>query len=310
VTPARKPTAKTRASASTRRRSATVPRRAARGGDRKRRSPKSRGRRARFEWSARRALVVAFASLMIGGMTFVFSRASIWGQSSERFVLSRFEVLGNGVLTDEEVLELANADVGANLFSIELRELEQALRSSPRVERARASRVLPDRIVVRLDERLPVALVDCGPGDVLEVAEDGTVFPPAARTALLDLPLITGAVRAIEPDGTGVCDELTPALDVLRRARHVSPALWMDISEVRIAPGSGLVIYTVADGAEIRVGSGAPDSQDLLRLWMVLSDLKGRGLVVASVDMRFSNQLVVELAKGARGCAPRRRDLS
>ena len=51
----------------------------------------------------------------------------------------------------------------------------------------------------------------------------------------------------------------------------------MDISEVRIAPGSDLVIYTVADGAEIRVGSGALDSSDLERLWRVLCDLRGRG---------------------------------
>jgi hypothetical protein len=43
---------------------------------------------------------------------------------------------------------------------------------------------------------------------------------------------------------------------------------------------------------------------------VVLSDLKDRGLVAASVDMRFSDQVVIELAKGAGEGASRRRDLS
>ncbi len=79
------------------------------------------------------------------------------------------------------------------------------------------------------------------------------------------------------------------------------PALAAEMSEVRIAPGSGLVIYTVADGAEIRVGSGALDSRGMKRLSMVLSDLRSRGVKAESIDLRFRDQIVVKPAQGGAG---------
>jgi hypothetical protein len=85
------------------------------------------------------------------------------------------------------------------------------------------------------------------------------------------------------------------AMRFLSVARNVSECFWMDISEVRIAPGLGLVIYTVADGAEIRVGSGALEPNDLKRLWSVLEDVRRRGEPVESIDLRYKDQVIVEL---------------
>ena len=76
----------------------------------------------------------------------------------------------------------------------------------------------------------------------------------------------------------------------------MSSSLWMEISEVHIAPGSGLVIYTVADGAEIRFGSGAYDTMTLSQLWAVLNDLRARGVTAETIDMRFRSQVVVRTA--------------
>ena len=208
----------------------------------------------------------------------------------------RFEVRGNRVLTEDEVLELSGVVMGSNLLDVRISLLEEAVAASPRVDRARARRVLPDRVVVTLEEKCPAALVAVGADDVLEVTDDGAVLPAVAQTASVDLPVITGAVGNVEPGITELSPELTDALALLRRAREVSEGLWMDISEIRIAPGSGLVIYTVADGAEIRVGSGALGSRDLERLWRVLSDIRDRGREAKTVDLRFRNQVVVRLS--------------
>jgi cell division protein FtsQ len=228
-------------------------------------------------------------------MAFVISQAPGWGRGDERFLLSRFEVRGNRVLTEEEVLELSGAVMGSNLLDVRISALEEAVAASPRVDRAQARRVLPDRVVVTLDEKAPAALVATG-GDVVEVTSDGLVLPAAARTASVDLPVISGAVGEVDTACTEFSQELTDALALLSRAREVSEGLWMEISEVRIAPGSGLVIYTVADGAEIRVGSGALGSSDLERLWRVLCDVRDRGLEAEAIDLRFEDQVIVRFS--------------
>jgi len=225
-------------------------------------------------------------------MVLVISQAPGWGRGEERFLLSRFEVKGNRVLTEDEVLELSGAVMGSNLLDVRISALEEAVAASPRVDRAQVARVLPDRVVVTLEEKSPAALVATG-GDVVEVTHDGKVLPVVAQTALVDLPVISGAVGDVDTASTEPSQELTDALAFLRSAREVSEGLWMDISEVRVAPGSGLVIYTVADGAEIRVGSGALGSNDLERLWRVLCDIRDRGLEAETIDLRFKNQVIV-----------------
>jgi cell division protein FtsQ len=249
----------------------------------------------RITWTAKRAAIVASASVLLAGMVFVISRAPGWGRGEERFLLSSFEVRGNSVLTQDEVLQLSGAVLGANLFDVRISAIEKAVAASPRVERVQARRVLPDRVVVTLDERRPAALV-ASAGGVVEVTEDGRVLTAAAQTAWLDLPVISGAVGEVEPGMNELSPELTEALAMLSRAREVSEELWMDISEVRIAPGSGLVIYTVADGAEIRVGSGALSSRDLERLWRVLMDIRFKGLEAETIDLRFNDQVIVRFS--------------
>ena len=138
-------------------------------------------------------------------------------------------------------------------------------------------------------------------GRLVEVSDDLTVLPAVSRTPFVDLPVVTGTGVSVDAEGLSESTELDRALRVLRSARCVSPWLWMEISEVRIAPGSGLILYTVADGAEIRVGSGALDDDGLRRLSLVLADLRTRGVRAESIDLRFRDQAVVRLSPGLAG---------
>ena len=249
---------------------------------------------------AKRIAIAACAALLLAGVGFSAYKASAWGDEVGRFPLCLLEIIGNVVLTEEEVVELAGLEPGMDLLSIDLGRVEAAMISSPRIERACVTRQLPDHVLIRLEEKLPAAIVISGSSGFVEVADDGSVLPVAQRTAFVDIPLISGLGEP--PSGGEVFDSenLRAALSLLRRAREFSPLLWMEISEVRIAPGVGLVIYTVADGAEIRFGSGACNTIELSQLWAVLSDLRARGVTAETIDMRFRNQIVVRTAGGGR----------
>ncbi|MBD3368231.1 MAG: FtsQ-type POTRA domain-containing protein [Candidatus Eisenbacteria bacterium] len=243
-----------------------------------------------------RILILAAAGLLAAGIGYAVYAARSWGEESGRFVLEGIEVEGNTVLTSDEVITLAGVQRGASLLDVDIREVERAVAAHSRVTRARASRRLPDRLTICLTERRPAALVADGHGGWVEVTSDGTVLPTVERTDVVDLPVVTG-VKA-PAVGVAAGEELTAALRVLERAWEVAPELWMDISEIRIAPGSGLTIYTVADGAEVRVGLGALTRSDLKRLWLVLADAGARGRRVEQVDLRYDRQVIVRFADG------------
>jgi cell division protein FtsQ len=248
----------------------------------------------------RRIGIVTAAVLLAGGIGLVFVMAPGWGRGAEEFRLARVDVRGNVVLTPAEVETLSGLTEGASLLSVNVPTVERAVLRSPRVERAQATRLLPDRVLIRLVEREPVALVETSDG-VIEVSEDLMVLPRAERTPYIDVPLVTGFDGEFSQDGLVEAEELTSVLELLGTARRVSRPLWMEISEIHIAPGSGLVIYTVADGAEIRVGSGALDEDGLKRLGMVLADIRERGARAESIDLRFDGQAVVRFKPGVAG---------
>ena len=243
-----------------------------------------------------RAVIVVSAIVLAVGMSVAVSNASRWGRTAQSFVLDQIEVRGNRVLTEHEVTALSGLELGTNLLTVRIGDVEAAVSRSPRVQRVRASRALPGRMVVTLEEKVPIALVARGRGEALEVAEDGTVLPAAERSGYVDLPLVTGVEAA---DTAPPPEELRTALSLIVLAKEAAPAFAAEISEVRIAPGSGLVIYTVADGAEIRVGTGALDSRGMQRLSMVLSDLQSRGVKAESIDVRFRDQIVVRPCREA-----------
>jgi cell division septal protein FtsQ len=249
----------------------------------------------------RRVAIVSSAAVLLAAIGLVVSLAPGWGRVQGDFVISAIDVKGNTVLTPDEVIGLSGLELGASLLDVRLDEVEEAVARSSRVERARVSRHLPGTIVIRLDEAVPVAFVAAGSGGLAEVAEDGRILEPVERSSCVDLPLVTGATGPVGAGAAPTDAELRRALELLREARRVSPLLWAEFSEVRIAPGSGLIIYTVADGAEVRVGSGALDADGLADLWLVMCDLRARGLVAESIDLRFANQLVVRLSPKSAG---------
>jgi cell division protein FtsQ len=242
-------------------------------------------------------IVRTLLALSALGVGLGLSGIARWGQSAESFVVERFEVHGNVVLTQREIQELSGIVTGSNLVSAGIAGIESSLASHPRIERAQASRALPDKIVVNVQEKLPAALVAIGDDDV-EIAEDGTFLPRAARTPLVDLPAIIGARGTPEKGRITDSEEIMAALRLLRTAKRVSPDLWMEISEVRIAPGPSLVLCSAADGALVRIGPGACDHGVLARLWLVLCELRARGEDAESIDLRFRDQVIVRQKTG------------
>ncbi len=104
---------------------------------------------------------------------------------------------GNGVLiqgtryaSHQRIMQVFAPDFGRSVFKIPIAERRRRLLAIDWVDEATVARVWPNRLIVRLRERTPVAFVNLHPGFVLVDAE-GVLLAPPPKTRFA-LPVISG----------------------------------------------------------------------------------------------------------------------
>ena len=157
------------------------------------------------------------------------SVASSWLVSSADFELSDdgIEVSGLSYTDPLEVREMIGLPMGttANVFTLRTESMERALASLPAVAAADVAALLPDRLVVNIEERTPLFVVRNEAGDHL-VDVEGVVLDLLGQGAAhgLALPLLTDERDATAPalEVGGRLQE--PDLSAVRQLLAVTPA--------------------------------------------------------------------------------------
>jgi len=185
---------------------------------------------------------------------------------------------------------------GDNIWAIDLGAAEARLRSLAWVRSASLRRELPDRVVVRVREYRPAAIVAVGdqPPELFYVAANGRIFAPVGATDGRDLPYITGLTRE-DLDGRqgfgprGVHRALGLLRLVGREAGGLGP-----VSEVHVSSETGMTLLPVRPPIPIVLGwGGLPQKLD--RLGRVLPLWAGRAADVREVSCIFDDQVIVRM---------------
>jgi hypothetical protein len=120
-----------------------------------------------------KALKIALVVLGMIGLAVGYRAAS----SAALFQVRAVEVLGTSRTSAEEIETLVRRSVArTGVWRADLTALSNELGRLPGVRRAVVSRVLPDRLRVRITERLPLAVVRTASGHFIWVDEDGVAL--------------------------------------------------------------------------------------------------------------------------------------
>ena len=237
-----------------------------------------------------RARLWRVVAVLIVGVLIV---ASMYGYNylttSSRFEVEHVDVVGLTRIDRAEVDRLVADLRGHNILLAPIEVYEARLEAHPRIAGVTARRVLPDRVVVDVHEREPVALVFTD--RYYEIDAAGVVMPGDEYTAMLDLPTITGAVSDIRPGR--VCSDpmVRGAIEALEVCRTIGRGFAENIAEVRASDG-GLSIRSLSDDCVLLVGNA--DFEKRLRKFFLLKDeLARRESASSLIDLRFDNQIVV-----------------
>ena len=119
---------------------------------------------------------------------------------------------GEQRLTEGQIAELAHIKEKMNLFAINLTAVRKRLLSHPWIAEATVMREIPARLIIRIKEHVPLAIVDLGRKFLIN--EKGEIFKIWTATDPADLPLVRGLemsdmapYRIIEAGATGDSSE-------------------------------------------------------------------------------------------------------
>jgi len=177
-------------------------------------------------------VVLVFLALGIG-------KAFVWlydlAVTSSFFETKTIEVYGNHRLPREMLLNYANIHEGQNSLAVNIASVEQNLRRTPWVESVSVKRLLPDKFIIRIRERMPSFWVQRD-GVLFYATDDGECIAPVESSNFLSLPALLIEMGA---------DSYKPYLAKFKESVQSGdlPFDMASISQVSLSLSKGLEIF-------------------------------------------------------------------
>ena len=262
------------------------------------RKNRSKARQAQRRARTRRFLAMALKtigciiSIPIMALLFIFLHDLItqWDHLNAKTI----RITGNHHLTEKQVLELAGIHRGQNILSVNLGLSRKRLISHGWVADAAVSRKLPDGLGIEIREHEPAAVIDIGPGLIMD--SRGIVFKKAAPGETGGLPVVSGLVYA--DIATGNKPE-TPAMKAVLELLKIASGTAV------VAPGNrlktiqvdreiGLTLTMSGRFETVKIGYGRY-SEKLRRLDIIrrFAERSKTFAAIESVDLNNTNRIVL-----------------
>ncbi|HJA78941.1 FtsQ-type POTRA domain-containing protein [uncultured Desulfovibrio sp.] len=196
---------------------------------------------------------------------------SLWlygkATTSDFFATTHIDVTGNVRLSRDMVLKYGGLSEGDNSLAVSITELERKLRATPWVEEVSVKRLLPDRFIIRIKERMPSFWVHKD-GVLYYANERGELIAPVESENFLSLPTLS-----VESGGEDAIPFLGRLMEDLNSGSL--PVESGAIASVTLSPARGVEVYL--EDREMRLSIAIDDwSGNLARLGATLGDLARR----------------------------------
>lgn len=214
---------------------------------------------------------VLLAIIGAGAALTAIGAASLWlygkAVTSDFFTTKHIDVAGNVRLSREMVLRYGGISEGDNSLAVSIADVERNLRDTPWVEEVSVKRLLPDRFVIKIRERMPSFWVHKD-GILYYANERGEIIAPVESGNFLSLPTL----RVVP----GAEDEIPYLERFLKDLRNGAlPIESGAVASVTLSPSNGVEVYL--EDRELRLAIATDDwDGNLSRLGVALGDLARR----------------------------------
>jgi len=226
-----------------------------------------------------------------------------WVLTSPRFALHTVDFDGGQRVTRGFVQRTLSPLLGENLVALPIAEVRALLGSHAWIDGVEVRKQLPDRLVIRIAERVPAALLRSG--------SDLWYLDAAGRRIARLEPADGAADYLLVSSSSDVEVEPARALALARELAVACPEWAAKLSEIEVLGDEDFRLYTAALPFPLLVKAGtlAERGRSLNEL---LPEISRRYAQVQAVDLRFERRIVIqpaappksERASGRPGEAP------
>ena len=216
-----------------------------------------------------------------------------WIEDGSALTLSRLEVEGNDFFKTQEILDQGGIQSSANLHRLALEGVQARLEANPFLESVQVHKTYPNRLVLRVAEKQPVALLSVE-GALYCIDRDGLVLP-ARPGRLYQLPLISGRFEGGVQTGVRAGGRwVEEGLSLIRTVLAERPELYDKISEVVVGHPKGMLVYTADCSVPVWFGTGGV-SEKIRYLEAIYAELSSKNQFqqVKYIDLRYEDQVVL-----------------
>lgn len=224
-------------------------------------------------------------------MVLLLAAASLPG--SALFALQHIDVEGTRALTPEEVRAASGLAVGSrSIFLIDAQDVTRRLLAHPRIASARLRARPPHTLVIRVQERVPVAAVPAARG-YAAVDGSGVVVTVTAERPVPALPLVSERGRTLPWVAPGQRVPSAAVRTGLALLAQLPPALRAETAHLQVTALQEVFLY-VRDGLEIHAGPVRGLRQRLAAAPEILQTLRAQGTPLEYVDLSLPDQVIIK----------------
>lgn len=215
--------------------------------------------------------------------------ACSWLARSDIFEVRTVDMNPCRHVSGDEVAGILKGAARGNIWLLSKEEIGRRILSHPFVREASVRKSFPDKLVVQIGEREPVAMINL---DALYyVDERGTVFKRLTAYDPKDFPILTGFARGdLAANDPVAVRNLRNTIVLLRHAEAGS--LSRNISEIHFDPAEGYTLVTRDAGLRLKIGT-MEFGEAMQRVEEAMPKLASLGRAKGVVDLKTAGRIFV-----------------
>jgi len=236
--------------------------------------------------------VVSFSAILMVVGSFLVVQLLL---ASDMFRIDQVSVQGGGHLSDKQIVALSDVRVGLNTFALDLDLIGNKIAENPWVRNAWVQRIFPRQIDIRVEERVPVAIINLGYLYYLD--QQGEVFKVLDADDSLDFPVVTGFdYQKIKQCDSSCASDLRKVVALLQDLQQREYFRLDQISEVHREAAGGFALFTLNGGVKVRLGRDH-FGKKLNRLERIYAELEPRLPILDYIDLNVDEKVIVRIER-------------
>ena len=241
--------------------------------------------RSRF----RQAIPIAAVALVILLLGAAGAAAYSWLGRSDIFSVRIVDMNPCNHVSSDEIAGVLKGVGRGNIWSLSREEIGRRILSHPFVREVAVRKAFPDKLVVRIEEREPVAMINL---DALYyVDEQGSIFKRLTAYDAKNLPILTGFSRKdLAAKDPVTIRNLKKTIDLLQNAE--AGVLRRNLSEVHYDAQDGYTLVTRDFGLRLKIGT-MDFAKAMQRVEEAMPKLASLGQAKGVVDLKTEGRIFV-----------------